>query len=41
MKFYAGRWYLALRVGDACFGLGRAPEWMREEAVRTRRHFGV
>lgn len=41
MKLYAGRWFLAVRVGDACFGVGRAPAWMRAEADRERRNFGI
>jgi hypothetical protein len=36
-----GKPYLAIRIGDACFGIGRAPQWMRDEALRSRKNFGV
>jgi hypothetical protein len=42
MRFYAGRWYLALRLrNDLCLGVGRAPQWMRDEAVLDRPHCGI
>ena len=42
MKVYKGKWYFAIRFkNDLCIGLGKAPQWMRDEAVRGRRHFGV
>ena len=42
MKLYHGKWYFAVRFrNDLCVGLGRAPQWMKDEVVRERRHLGV
>lgn len=42
MKLYTGKWYFAVRFkNDLCVGIGRSPQWMREQAIRYRRHMGV
>jgi hypothetical protein len=42
MRLYAGRWYVALRLrNDLCVGVGRAPGWMRREALRDRPNLNI
>lgn len=36
-----GKTYIAIRIGDACFGIGRPSNELRRQAVRSRKHFGV
>lgn len=36
-----GKTYIAIRIGDACFGIGRPSDQLRRQAVRSRRHFGI
>lgn len=47
MKIYKGKneqggRYFAIRFkNDLCIGVGRPPQWMRDEALRYRPHAGI
>lgn len=41
MKLYAGKWYVAIRLGDLCIGLGSCPQGLSDQADRSRPHGGI
>lgn len=41
IKILTGKYYVAIRIGDFCMGIGRPSDELRRQAVRSRRHLGV
>lgn len=41
IKLYTGKYYIALRIGDLGFGIGRPGPELRAQVDNYRRHRGI